>query len=397
MCEIKFIEEDKNPEGLCKEESFLLLSKFSLDNLCENIKLEENIFDDFFDKTEKLNLSKEKILKIANYDYLKAITILIILKNEQWMEKALFSRWTAKNFVKFINEDWIRSKWKWQIRITGFGNDELSIFFNQKENITDLLSEKNNKIYLELKKDFKTNKSLTKEQKIQLLENEELSTILVSNILDIRKKRTSILLKKIYNINWKKEKFSEKDIFFYSTLLVNSYHISPAKAIKWELFTNNILKIAEKLNLYKENIEIEKRHWIIVKKWIQKKIRKNNNNLYKRNLSLKKVVLGLIINNLDENKYSISELKTSLLKINNSTDIPKEILELVKKLNKELNIKVENFSPLDYKNTDEKKQFLYEIIDLEVGENLKNKNILIFSQNICNIIFYMILFFYINI
>lgn len=115
------------------------------------------------------------------------------------------------------------------------------------------------------------------------------------------------------------------------------------------------MKIAEKLKLYKDSIETDKRHWIIVKKWIQKKVRKNNNNLYKRNLSLKKVVLGLIINNLDENKYSISELKTSLLKINNSTDIPKEILELVKKLNKELNIKVENFSPLDYKNTDEKK------------------------------------------
>jgi hypothetical protein len=95
-----------------------------------------------------------------------------------------------------------------------------------------LLNAENKKIYLELKKYFKKNKNLTKEQKIKLLENNELSTILVSNILDIRKKRTSILLKRIYNIDWKNEKVSENDVFFYSSLLANSYHISPSKAIK---------------------------------------------------------------------------------------------------------------------------------------------------------------------
>jgi hypothetical protein len=140
--------------------------------------------------------------------------------------------------------------------------------------------------------------------------------------------------------------------------LANSYHISPSKAIKWELFINNILKIAEKLNLYKDTIKTEKRHWIIVTKWIQKNIRKKNNNLYKRNLELKKSVLNLIINNLDENKYNILELNKFSLEINNSTDIPKEILELVIKLNKELNIKIGKFTPLDYKNTDEKKAVL---------------------------------------
>ena len=49
----------------------ILQDSFNYVNFCENIKLEENIFN----KTEKLNLYREKWLKIVNYDYLKNITI----------------------------------------------------------------------------------------------------------------------------------------------------------------------------------------------------------------------------------------------------------------------------------------------------------------------------------
>ena len=325
----------------------------------DSIKTNKNIFDDFFEKSKissDLNISKEEFLKIVKNDFLKAITILIMFKNEQWMQKSIFSRWTAKEIAKNINSDFIKSKWIWQIRTTGFGKEELNLFFQDEKYIIKLLWEENKNTSIKLKKIFLTNKDLTNEQKIELLENNKLSTIFVPYILDIRKKRTANLLKKIYNIHWENKNLDKKDIFFYSTLLANSYHISPAQAVKTELFTNNILKIAEILDLYKNTIKIENRFWRILTKWIQNNIRiKNNNKLYKRNLELKKWVLNLIINNLDENKYNKKNLKKSVSEIKNSTDIPNDILNLVINLNKELNINVKGFSAQDYKNTDEEK------------------------------------------
>ncbi len=329
-----------------------------------------DIFNNFYEK-QKINiwneenlkiLTKEEILKLVNNDYIKAITLFLIYKNEQWQEKGIFTRKLLKNFAKMINDDFIKSKWLWQIRPNSFNEVELSSFFKNKNKI--LLTEKEKELFNKLKIKFEKNKELTKNEKVEFLENNNLETLFISSILDTRKKRLDRELKEIYKIDLKSKELNKQEIFFYTTLLANAYHMWSIWAIRKELFTNNLLKIAENLNLLKTKTiydEYFKKHIKNYQTELREEYKWNifsSTKLYKKNNQIQKQTIELIIKYLEEKNitkyWDIKKFNDKIKKLKEWT-IPENIKNLVLQINKEKNINPIYFYSSDYSNTNPNK------------------------------------------
>ena len=342
---------------------------YNFEKLDKNLNLKE-IFNNFYEK-QKINiwneenpkfLTKEEILKLVENNYLKAITLILIYKNEQWLKEWLISRQTIKNIIKSINKDWIKSRWLWQIRTNSFNKIELKKFFNNKN--LNLLNDEYKKLFNKLKIKFEKNQKLEKQEKIELLENNNLETLFLNSILDIRKQRSNKELKKDLNIDWKENNLSKQEIFFYSTLLANAYHMWWIWAVRKELFTNNLLKIAENFNLLKTKT-IYDEYFIKHINNYQTKLREEYKwwwfhswKLYKRNNEIQKQTINLIINYLEKNNitkyWNIEEIKSEIKNLT-KWPIPEKIKNLVLQINKDKNINPINFNPSDYNNIDPKK------------------------------------------
>ncbi len=365
------------------------------------------VFEEFYSKYQIPFLQKEELLNLSEWNYYVATAMIMTHLMEQWNWWDINFRWILKDIAR--NKDNIeldtipilglplevviqqlpdlRSRWEFQIRYwkNNLSKNDIKELFSEynkgKYNKLNFVKQKDKILLDELYSKFQTSQDLKDSDRIKLLDNQSINTIIASIYLKNRFSTTKNTFENFYKIdlwerlnNW----WKDKQFVFLSTIL-ESYHSWPSWWIKAEVIINSTLKIWEKVWMYKElnkgwkksyqeTIREETKWWITGWAEFYKRGKllfvETANNLETFLLSNKKKILQDITNAWYEKPSEVFDKiiywLSKIISINNINlyELSDEIKYSLNTLSKIYNVKFIEFTVDDYMNTDPNKALL---------------------------------------